>query len=227
MAASRVWIIILAAGYSRRIGLPKILLPYRDGSLVRHVAKKAAQVQSAGVMVVANAEMPEVQHHLWDLPVCLVWNERAHLGMSTSLVKGVENLPDDASAVLILLADQPEIEQFVIERVIDAYARSSAAIIQAAYSGKPGHPVLFDRKWFPHLLRITGDQGAKQLIQSSGDERHCVDVSLPPLEDIDTWEDYARVTRREGAIRERSTHRKTNEESGGHPFNIRTRHVYR
>jgi molybdenum cofactor cytidylyltransferase len=88
-----------------------------------------------------------------------------------------------------------------MERVIDAYARSSASIIQAAYSGKPGHPVLFDRKWFPHLLHITGDQGAKQLIQASGDERQWVDVPLPPLEDIDTWEDYERVTRREGAIR--------------------------
>lgn len=200
-ASPAVWIIILAAGYSRRMGLPKILLPYRDGSLVRQVAKKAAQVQSAGVMVVANAEMREVQHHLWDLPVWVVWNERAHLGMSTSLVKGVENLPHDASAALILLADQPEVEPFVIERVIDAYARSSASIIQAAYSGKPGHPVLFDRKWFPHLLHITGDQGAKQLIQASGDERQWVDVPLPPLEDIDTWEDYERVTRREGAIR--------------------------
>lgn len=199
-ALQSVWIIILAAGYSRRMGSPKLLLPYRDESLIRHVVKKALQVRSAGVIAVVNPDFSDVINHVNDQPVRLIWNDRAHLGMSTSLTKGIENLPDSASAALILLADQPEIEPCVIQKVIDEYLSSSSSIIQAAYKGKPGHPVLFDKKWFTELLKTVGDQGGRDIIKTFGHERQLIDIPLSTPEDIDTQEDYQRLKRREGSV---------------------------
>lgn len=178
------------------MGFPKVLLPYENGSIIRCVAQKALQVETAGVIIVANPAVPKITDQVNDLPVILVWNEMAHLGMSTSLVKGIERVPNNASAIVVMLADQPEIEPFVLRKVINQYMYSSASIIQASYSGKPGHPVLFDRKWFPSLLQTIGDQGAKHLIQAAGSEHCLVNFDYPPLEDIDTKEDYERLIKR-------------------------------
>lgn len=205
---SAVWIIILAAGFSKRMGAPKILLPYHDGSLIRHVVQKATQAGAAGVIVVANPHFSDVINHIGgDQPVRLVWNDLADLGMSTSLIKGIESLPSSASAAVILLADQPEIEPAVIQKIIDEYSRSSASIIQAAYEGVPGHPVLFDRKWFPELLKSEGDQGGRNLIKTHADKRQLVYVSSSPPEDIDNPEDYLRLKRRAGVIHGDKTNR--------------------
>lgn len=77
--------------------------------------------------------------------------------------------------------------------MIESAGRTDNIIVRTVYQGQPGHPVLFDPSCFPDLLRLTGDQGAKSIIHQHPDQCVRVPAEVPPLEDVDTLEDYLRV----------------------------------
>lgn len=202
--SSYIWIIILAAGFSVRMGeRNKLLLPVStEESLLRHIVRKAVSVNCGGIIVVLNPSYYNMKNEICDLPVNIVWNEKAYLGMSTSIKKGVESLPDKASGAVIMLADQPNINPQVIKRLIKFYNRNNVSIAQVTYQGQPAHPVLFDKVWFSKLKKLKGDQGGKTIIEKHIDKRRLLHMSQPPPEDIDTLEDYQKIILRRGLIYE-------------------------
>jgi CTP:molybdopterin cytidylyltransferase MocA len=106
-------------------------------------------------------------------------------------------MPPEASAALVLLGDQPEVRPEAIRAVIEAPA--DAPVVRASYGGVPGHPVRLDRALWGDLAGGRGDAGARGLIAARGERPALVEVGGVAPADIDTPEDYARLTARRPA----------------------------
>jgi molybdenum cofactor cytidylyltransferase len=186
--------IILAAGSASRMGRPKQLLDWGGRPLVRVVAEHALAAGVDRVLVVVGAASDAVAAALAGLPVELVENPAYAEGQSTSLRAGVAALGPDVGAALMLLGDQPFVTSAIVERIVEEWRASRAAIVAPVYRGQRGNPVLFAHTIFGELLAIEGDQGARAILAADPARIHKVpfDDDLP-LVDIDTPEDYTRL----------------------------------
>ncbi len=188
----RVAGIILAAGGSQRFGEPKQLLLWRGQSFVHHLACVALTAGLSPVMIITGNAASQVSTAVDDLPVTCLHNPDWLGGMSTSLVRGVNALPESIAAALIMLVDQPHVSVRLARSLIEIHARTKAPIVAPCVDGKQVTPVLFDRRLFTQLGSITGDQGGRSLLEKN-------QVSwLPWIDpmaafDIDTPSDYQRL----------------------------------
>ena len=109
-------------------------------------------------------------------------------GMSRSLRTGVSVLPDGCNGALIVLGDMPAIAPNLLDRMIDAFdPERGRDICVAVHGGRRGNPVLFARHFFPQLMELTGDVGARQIILHNQDVVVEVEAGDDgPLVDIDT-----------------------------------------
>ena len=184
--------IVLAAGASARMGKPKLLLTYHGVPLLRRAVDAATRGGCRDVVVVLGADREHYLPILKGTPVRTVQNPDFAQGMSSSIRVGVEAVPDDAEAAVIMLADQPFVDDGVIRRVIETYRTSGMKIVACTYEGTRGVPVLFDRALFLELLVLEGDQGARQVMATY--PKHVATVEIPPdrARDIDTPDDAVR-----------------------------------
>lgn len=187
----QVWILVLGAGYGRRMGKQKLLLPLGKEPLINFVIHQALKVDQVGIVVVTNKEHPEVKESIEDLGITILENDKANAGMSTSLRMGIEYIEEkQAGAVMILLADQPGIDVSVLNQVIMAYRKSNHVIIQARYNGQPSHPVLFSSHLYKDLKTIEGDKGARNILVRKKESIYWLDIDNAVPQDIDTPNDY-------------------------------------
>jgi len=182
--------VVLAAGGSTRFGSPKQLV-IRDGEpLVRRAAKAALDAGAQPVMVVLGADAPIVAPELSKLRhVRTVINTHWESGLASSLSTGLRALMEIAGcdAVLVTLADQPNVDAAALKKLIAAFD-SEHRIVASAYSGTIGVPAIFGSEHVADLMRLTGDNGAGQWLRIHPDK--VTTVALPEAEvDIDTEED--------------------------------------
>lgn len=189
--------VILAAGRSSRLGRPKQLLELDGKPLVRIVAERALASRLDDVVLVTGAHAEEVEETVAGLPLRVERNPDYERGQSTSLRAGLATLPADADAVVFLLGDQPEVTTAAIDAVLARFEEGGAAIVQAAYGGRPSHPIVFARQLFPELERVTGDEGGRSVVQRHPAALYRVAIadSAPPG-DVDTLEDFAALVYR-------------------------------
>lgn len=191
-----ITVLILAGGASSRMGglRDKLLKPVDGVPLIRHRTQAAlASAISSRIRVVTSPEHPKRHQAIADLPVETALNDGAEAGIAHSLIRGLEGL--DCDAVLVLLADLPDIEAEHIRRVWRHACDQPSALITrgATAQGKPGHPVVIRAALFEELRALRGDQGAAPVLQ-----RHRAQTTLVPLpgevalNDLDTPEDWAR-----------------------------------
>ncbi|WP_134704725.1 NTP transferase domain-containing protein [Ammoniphilus sp. YIM 78166] len=193
-----IWGLVLAAGLSRRMGSPKLILPFEGRPMIQHMIHSAVQSKLDGVAVVINPQWKELEDAVQASGADLiVRNEQAEQGMSTSLTEGLKLLPPEADAVMVLLGDQPHMQTATIDQLVERFYQVENPIIQANYRGQKGHPVIFTRDLFPQLLKVKGDQGGKDIIRSLSDQIEWVEFDNEPINDIDTMEDYARLIGKE------------------------------
>ena len=128
----------------------------------------------------------------------LVYNPDFREGMSTSLRAGIHAV-SKSNGTIILLGDMPGITACLIDRMIACFDPAEGrSICVATYKGERGHPVLFDRRFYPALQSISGDIGARQVVAAN--EKAVCEVEADdeaPLIDIDTPEDLARFLQRQ------------------------------
>jgi molybdenum cofactor cytidylyltransferase len=183
--------IILAAGGALRFGGPKQLLEIDGQPMVRRSARLALAAGLAPVIVVCGAYLSQVKQALTGLPVNCVENPDWQEGQSTSLRAGLQNLPEETSGAVFLLADQPFLSLDIILALVREHAQTLAPIVAPRVGDQRANPVYFDKVTFPDLLALEGDIGGRAVIQS-GRYRvswlEWLDAKL--LEDIDTLEDY-------------------------------------
>jgi molybdenum cofactor cytidylyltransferase len=187
--------IILAAGTSSRLGRPKQLLPLAGKPLLQHAVDAAHQAGLDEVVVVLGHEAGEVAATL-SLPegARTVFNPNYVEGQSSSLRAGLQAVSTEARGAVVLLGDQPGITPEAIRAVVRSFEEAGGPVVQAAYGGRPGHPVLFDRRIWPEVETVEGDVGARDILSGHPEWVTTVDVGGEPPSDIDTWGDYRRVS---------------------------------
>ncbi len=188
--AHSVSIVLLAAGQASRMGGRHKLLATFDGvPLVRIVAERACAT-GARVIVVTGHRHPEIHAALAGLDIETVHNTHYASGMASSIVAGFEAAAvSEASGVMIMLADMPAVETADLVSLMDAFVESAgAAIVRAVSDGKRGNPVVLPRSLRPAIAALTGDVGARGVIDSCGLEVIDVDIGSAAHLDVDTPE---------------------------------------
>lgn len=181
-------IIILAAGNSSRLGLPKQLLKYKNKSFLRLIAGKALEAQPSEVIAVLGFASDRTRQELQDLPIRIVVNHEWSEGIASSIRTGINAVHPQAGGALIALCDQPAVTTELLSQLISLCSREKP-IAATEYNQILGVPACFDRSMFPELLRLQGDSGAKRVI---AEDRTRVSAQFFPQAavDIDTLEDY-------------------------------------
>ena len=195
---SAIALVILAAGASRRMGVPKQLLRYRGRTLLRHAVEAALGSTCRPVVIVFGANAEAIQPEVEGLGVQVVQNPRWAEGLGSSIRAGIEALvsaADPPEAVVLSLCDQPLVCSDDIEALVTAYRSTKRPIVASQYAGTLGVPALFAQPVLAELLSLAGDAGAKQVIQ-----RNLPSVWQVPCPnaafDFDTLEDYDRIRSR-------------------------------
>ncbi len=187
---NRVAAIVLAAGGSSRFGGFKQMTLLRDKPLFLHAVDAALASEADPVIVVLGARAEACRAALGARPVKIVVNKRWAEGQSTSMQAGLSALPDNFSAAVFPLADQPFITAEVIDALITRYRRTLAPVVWPEFDGKRGNPALFDRRLFPEMRQVTGDTGARPILLAHQAKAECVSVSdAGVLQDVDRPED--------------------------------------
>jgi molybdenum cofactor cytidylyltransferase len=185
----RVAAIVLAAGRSTRMGGPNKLLAEIGGRpLVRIVAEQALASRAAPVIVVTGHERAKVEAALAGLKVRLVHNPDYAAGLSTSLKAGLAALPPHADGAIVCLGDMPQVTAALIDRLAEAFdPERGALVVVPTIEGKRGNPVVWSRRFFPDLMALEGDVGARHLIATYADVVAEVPVEdAAALTDVDT-----------------------------------------
>ena len=191
----RIGAVILAAGNSSRMrsgdqGINKLLQPLAGRPMLRHVVEAALASAVSDVVVVTGNEKAGVTMALRGLPVTFADNPDYSKGLSTSLISGLNSLPEDCDGAVVLLGDMPAVDSHLLDRLIAAFDPSEdRAIIVASHEGRRGNPVLWARQFFAEMRQLSGDAGARALFAPYAGLVCEVEAgSDAPLTDIDTQE---------------------------------------
>lgn len=188
---SNICAIILAAGESKRMNAPKLLLQFSGKTMIEMVTGNVLQAGIGFILVVLGSYRKEVSAAIDHLPVKICFNENFKDGMLSSVKCGFENLPDDYDAVLVYPGDHPYIDPVVTEKVIASYMASRKGLVVPVFNGKRGHPLLVSYRYRDIINNIPGDEGLRWLAKTYPDDVLEVETSSQGiLKDFDTIEDY-------------------------------------
>ena len=192
MIEARHAIVLLAAGESRRLGVPKQLLTIDGEPLVRRAARAALATCPAQALIVVGARADDVYAAVADLALtrvaCAEWEQ----GLSASIQAGVRAVDPELAAALFVLADQPALDADHLRALIACWRTRVDRAVASAYGGVIGVPAVLPREWFGELSTLRGDQGARELLRARG--RGIATVPAPGLAlDIDSPADLARL----------------------------------
>ncbi len=186
--------IVLAAGLSRRMGQPKMVLPWGDGTVVEQVVKTLQFAGAADLVVVTGGAHDAVEKALAGQAVKIAYNPRYDNGeMLASLQVGLREANPEWDAFLLALGDQPQMRVEVVRQVMDAYQESAARLVVPSYQMRRGHPWLVGRELWEELLAYQAPLTMRDFLNRHKAEIHYVNVGTDSiLMDLDTPEDYRR-----------------------------------
>lgn len=177
--------VVLAAGLSTRFGGDKLLHPYAGKPLAAHIADTLASLPLTWrIAIVPPAPSPRGKLFA-ERGFELVENPDPQQGMGASLALGARHAMElGASALLVCLADMPEITAAHLKALLDAAGDSDA--VATGFDNSRGPPAVFARRLFPELVSLSGDHGAKHLLASARL------IAAPPglSRDFDTRTDF-------------------------------------
>jgi molybdenum cofactor cytidylyltransferase len=183
--------IILAAGESKRMKVPKLLLPIGEKSMIENVIDNVTGSQVFHTLVVLGSYRDEIHDIIVNLPVSSCYNENFKDGMLSSVQCGFRNLKMEYDAVLVFPGDQPFIKPEVINRIIETYRLTGKGIIIPLYRKKRGHPVLIDARYSEAVFALPDKEGLRSLSRRFADDVFELQTgSSGILKDFNTKEDY-------------------------------------
>jgi molybdenum cofactor cytidylyltransferase len=183
--------IVLAAGTGSRFGGGKLLAPWREGVLLAGALKAAFAAPARSVTVVVGADASKVEAAVAgiDPRAIVVYAPDYDEGLAASLRTGLRHLPADADGAFVFLGDMPRVPVTVLAAMAQALANGALAAAPV-WQGRRGNPVLLGRALFPDLLALTGDAGARGVLQGLGERLALVESpDAGVLFDVDTPED--------------------------------------
>ena len=183
--------LVLAAGRSTRMGGPNKLLEEINGRpLVRIVTEQVLASRAKPVTVVTGHQRERVERALAGLPVAFAHDPDYAEGLSTSLKTGIAAVAAEAGGAVVTLGDMPQVSAALIDRLIGSFdPERGALVVVPTIAGKRGNPVVWARRFFPDLMTVEGDVGARHLIGSYPEAVVEVPVEdAAALTDVDTPE---------------------------------------
>jgi molybdenum cofactor cytidylyltransferase len=188
--------VVLAAGRSTRMGAVNKLIAEIGGKpLVRIAAEQALASRAAPVIVVTGHEREKVEAALAGLPVRFVHNPDYADGLGASLRSGIAAVPADADGAIVCLGDMPQVDSGLIDKLVAAFdPEKGALVVVPSIDGRRGNPVVWSRRFFPDLMAVQGDVGARHIIGSYAEAVVEVPVAGDAaLTDVDTPESLSAV----------------------------------
>lgn len=187
--------VILAAGASTRLGQAKQLVAIDGETLLHRTTRLAIHVGCSPVVVVLGRNAATLSGEVKGLAASIVINDEWQSGMASSLKCGLQAVlaaRQHQSSVMIMVCDQPKLDASVLRDLLTAHSTNNAVITASRYKGTNGVPAIFSRELFLELLEVTGDQGARRIMQLHLEQ--VVSVDFPGGDfDLDTPQDLARL----------------------------------
>lgn len=200
-AMNPIGAVILAAGLSRRMGEPKLFLPYKGKPLFLQAVETAVLCGLDPIILVVGKHEEGFRELVSYPQVTILKNEEYQSGMGSSLKRGFRHLEGKAAAAFVFLADQPFVPPLVPQEIMNRYQQERSngyLIFQPKYAEKEGHPVLFDAELFHEFQGLQGDIGGREIIRKYRDQLYPVHFQNPSWGiDIDTPEDYQKAKKME------------------------------
>ena len=186
-----IWAIVLAAGESRRMGSPKMILPFKGSTILGNVIRNITGSRVDNIIVVLGAEKQKIIQLLKKTSVYFCINDNYKEGMLSSVICGVRNLPPDLRAVLVFPGDQPLIAPETINLLIEVYRSSGKGILIPVCEKQRGHPVLLDKKYLNEISGLDHSEGLRSIFSKYPEDVIEVETSDSGiLKDIDTYSEY-------------------------------------
>jgi molybdenum cofactor cytidylyltransferase len=184
----KVCAIILAAGESRRMGTPKMVLPFKGTTILEQVILNVRNSKAGNIMVVLGAWKGNIEKILRKSEVDCCFNRNFSSGMLSSVLCGLDNTH---GSFMVIPGDQPLISSESINIIIEKFTTSGKGIIVAMYNGKRGHPVLIHEKYRSEIKFLDPSKGLRELLERHAGDVLEVDTGDPGvLKDFDTYEEY-------------------------------------
>ncbi len=183
--------VVLAAGRSSRMAPRHKLLVEDDAgrTMIARVVDAVLASNARPVLVVTGHRAAEVEAALAGRPVHFVPAADYEAGLSASLRAGLAAVPPSALAALVALGDMPLITGATIDQLIETFdPEEGRSIVVPAHDGQIGNPVLWGRRYFPAMMALTGDSGARSLLRQHAEAVAEIAVDDTVLRDFDTPE---------------------------------------
>jgi len=171
-------VLLLAAGASSGVREGKLQKEFQGKSLLQWSLESLTSHASVSkVHLVCGGHSDAVKTIAEGFPdVIVVMNEDWKEGLATSLQAGLRSLPSGGPGVAVSLADTPFASASTVKSVL---SNDSQKICYPVYRGAPGHPKYFPCWCFPHLMELTGDEGAKSILKKFPHQTVALDVEDP------------------------------------------------
>lgn len=183
--------IIMASGLSKRMGQCKLLMQYKDKSLIEWVIDAVEESGLSPKMVITGND--EIKDLAAKRNLSVVINERGEFGQSESIKLGVLN-SKDADGYAFISGDQPFISSSFLNQLIEEFENQKGKIIVPVYKDTRGTPVIFPKRFKEEFLSLQGDVGGRVLLNKYKEYIQFIEVKDEKLlKDIDTKDEYARL----------------------------------
>jgi|SRR5450755_822656 len=191
--------LVLGAGGSARLGAPKQLLPYRDGTLLGHVVGVARACRFDQLVVAIGGAAHDVRAQVDLSGAEVVVNDAYGEGCSSSIAAGLGAVHADSEVLVLMLGDQPGVTPETISALLAG--RRDAPLAVCAYDDGRGHPIALARSVFADLADLHGDKGVWRLLDRRAGDVVAVPIAGPVPRDVDTAEDYEAVLAEADGVR--------------------------
>jgi molybdenum cofactor cytidylyltransferase len=187
-AAPKLAAVVLAAGLATRMGENKLLAEVDGVPLLLRVVNAALASLAERVVVVTGHDAARIEALLSGREVSFAHNPEYEKGLSSSLRKGLDALPEDIDGAMVLLGDMPLLNAGHLDRILLQFDPSHPEILVPEWRGLQGNPVVWPRGFFPEMRKLSGDRGAKSLLRKfsshvrkvrSADDAVRIDVDRP------------------------------------------------
>jgi molybdenum cofactor cytidylyltransferase len=184
--------IIPAAGQSKRMGQPKMLMPWGKSTVIEHVISTFLKAGIEDVIVVTGGARELVEGTISQYPVRTIHNRDYAAGeMLSSIQCALRVMPTQVQATLIGLGDQPQVQEKSIRLICDEYRNGQSTLIVPSFQMRRGHPWLVARPLWSEILALKPAESPRDFLTRHANEIHYVNVNTQSvLADLDTPEDY-------------------------------------